>query len=87
MRCTGALSVVLGVCRKQRIVVLCNHYTNYTKAKKYLTKLPMSKNVQYNEIQQSAAAASDITSSRRLSYELRSALPVGVFLVRSLINH
>ena len=50
MRCTGALSVVLGVCRKQRIVVLCNHYTNYTKTKKYLTKLRISNNVQYKEI-------------------------------------
>ena len=47
----------------------------------------MSKNAQYNETQQSAAAASDTTSSRRLSYELRSALPVGEFLVRSLIDH
>ena len=49
----------------------------------------MSKNVQYNEVQPSAAAwhnraaaaaaaaASETTSSRRLSYELRSALPVG----------
>ena len=55
--------------------------------KKYLTKLRMSKNVQYNEIQQSAAAASDTTSSRQLSYELRSALPVGEFLIRSLIDH
>ena len=42
---------------------------------------------QHSTIAAAVAAASETTSSRWLSYELRSALPVGVFLVRSLINH
>ena len=29
---------------------MCNHYTNYTKTDKYLTKLRICKNVQYKEI-------------------------------------
>ena len=37
--------------------IKCNHYTNYTKTKKYLTKPRIDKNVRYNEVQQSAAAA------------------------------
>ena len=40
----------------------------------------MKHNNQQQQQQPTAAAASDTTSSRRLSYELRSALPVEVFL-------
>ena len=42
--------------------VLPNHYTNYTKTKKYLTKLQISKNVRYNE---GLPEVSDNTTNRK----------------------